>query len=162
MVALSLPQLVSVQVVGLLGQFDHTIKINPDDEFVIIHGPNGIGKTKFLELISSVYAVNLAGLLTIPFDVVRFIFTDGTLLSVDRQQQLTLSTEEEDTDTRLVFNLCSPDGSDHKWAVSSNSFETPPGYLSNLDRRLRVTDPGWKRTAPRRWENLRTGESWAF
>ena len=160
MEVLSPPQLVSVEVTGLLGQFDHTIKFDSDDEFVIIHGPNGIGKTKFLELISNVYAVNLGGLLTIPFDVVRFTFADATLLTVDRQQQLTLSPEEEDTDTRLLFRLRSLENdTEYTWAINKDSTEVPPGYIPALDRRLRLIDSSWVRVAPRRWENTRTGES---
>jgi hypothetical protein len=42
--------LVSLKVERLLGRFDHEVVFPRDWEFVILHGPNGVGKTKLLEL----------------------------------------------------------------------------------------------------------------
>lgn len=39
----------SISVEGLFGLYDHTIPLNLEDRVTIIHGPNGVGKTKILE-----------------------------------------------------------------------------------------------------------------
>lgn len=36
----------SVSVEGLFGLYDHTIPLNLEDRVTVIHGPNGVGKTK--------------------------------------------------------------------------------------------------------------------
>ncbi len=156
MTATSNPHLVGVEVTGLLGQFDHTIKIDPDDEFVIIHGPNGIGKTKLLELISNVFAVNLSGLLAIPFNWARFTFADSTLLTIDRQVQLTLASGEEGSETKLIFNLRMPDKEAVVWSIDSSS--EADSHL--LDRRYRVLERELpiKRVALRKWRDQITNE----
>ena len=40
---------VQFDVVGLFEEYDHQLLFPGDDEFAIIHGPNGVGKTRFLE-----------------------------------------------------------------------------------------------------------------
>lgn len=45
------PKLVEATVVNLFGQYTHSVRFSTDDDYVIIYGPNGVGKTKFLEVV---------------------------------------------------------------------------------------------------------------
>jgi predicted ATP-binding protein involved in virulence len=87
--------LTSIEVQGLLGQFNHKVKFPEDSEFVILHGPNGVGKTKLLELISATFAANFIGVMRIPFSSVLFGFSDGTALHITRVEQLSIPEEDE-------------------------------------------------------------------
>jgi ABC-type lipoprotein export system ATPase subunit len=149
--------LVSVEVAGLFGQFDHTIKFDPDDEFVIIHGPNGIGKTKLLELINNVYAVNLDELAAMPFDMARFSFADSSLLTISHEQQLTLAPDDEDDVVKMAFVLRVPSGEESIWNINTSA-EPSSGAASMIDRRLRSVDPDLRRVGPRRWQDISNGE----
>ena len=44
-------KLVEATVVNLIGQYTHSVSFSSSDEYVIIYGPNGVGKTKFLEVV---------------------------------------------------------------------------------------------------------------
>lgn len=81
----ALPRLVEVSVEGLLDAFDHTIVFPPEWEFVIIFGPNGVGKTRFLELIRDAAALDRERLLDTPFEVLTITFDDGTLLRFSKK-----------------------------------------------------------------------------
>lgn len=83
-------RLKSLHVSGLLGRFEHHIEFPTEWEFVIIHGPNGIGKTKLLELVSAVAAGRLQSLFLIPFATARLTFTEETSLHLARTSQLSL------------------------------------------------------------------------
>lgn len=119
-------KLVCILVEGLLGRFEHKIDFNPDWQFLILHGPNGVGKTRLLELLHSVFAMRYDRLVSIPFATARFEFDDGTWIEVARnkssdQAQLPIDGEpthrqvlhEADTliwrsslfDSEIVLNL---------------------------------------------------------
>lgn len=113
-----MPNLVSVKVTGLLGRFDHELEFPAQDEFIIIHGPNGIGKTKLLELISGTLSGNAFRLVTIPFRHAKFDFDDGAQLTVKpspRRTQDDVETETSEFPTNGVeFTL-----RDHEGAVTT-------------------------------------------
>ncbi|MDG4807169.1 AAA family ATPase [Micromonospora sp. WMMD1120] len=79
-----MPQLVRIEVDGMLGRFDHVVPFPEDWEFVIIHGPNGVGKTKFLELLSATFNFQIGRIASIPFQKARFDFDDGASLRVTK------------------------------------------------------------------------------
>lgn len=83
-------RLTKLRVEQLLGRFDHEITFPPDWEFVILHGPNGVGKTKLLELLDAIAAGRLHRLINVPFALVTLDFEDGTSLSVVRAGQMAL------------------------------------------------------------------------
>lgn len=70
----------------MLGRFDHVVDFPGDWEFVIIHGPNGVGKTKLLELMSYTFNFEIRELANIPFESARFDFSDGSKLTITRVQ----------------------------------------------------------------------------
>jgi energy-coupling factor transporter ATP-binding protein EcfA2 len=74
--------LVRLEVRGLLGQFDHVVEFPKAWEFVILYGPNGVGKTKLLELISGVYDLSQTDIGRVPFSEGTLTFDDGSVVEV--------------------------------------------------------------------------------
>ncbi|MGW2635364.1 AAA family ATPase [Streptomyces sp. NPDC001348] len=106
-------QLTGVQVRGLLGRFDHEIIFPESDEFIILHGPNGVGKTMLLELIQSLSGnLRIPSIHRTPFSDVRLTYSDGTQFEVSKalQETLPLGEELEKQIQRLIFRLRLPDG----------------------------------------------------
>lgn len=83
--------LVRAAVQGLLGHLDHEIEFPQDWPFLIIHGPNGVGKTRFLQLIAATLGRKYTTLSTLPFNSFECDFTDGARLTVERTKEGTLS-----------------------------------------------------------------------
>lgn len=75
-------KLVKVETKGVLGEYDHEIEFSNSESFVIVYGPNGVGKTKFLEIIYAASNVDLESLVDLPFREVKLIYSDGTIFSV--------------------------------------------------------------------------------
>ena len=79
-------QLVHFQVKGLLGRFNYDISFDPTWQFLILHGPNGIGKTRLLEVIHSVLSGRYIMLTTIPFRRARLVFNDESWIEMGRAE----------------------------------------------------------------------------
>lgn len=77
--------LVDAVAKGILGEYDHDFSIGAEDDFVILYGPNGVGKTKFLEVVHSLSRLQVYRLEKLPFDSARLTYSDGTRLAVERQ-----------------------------------------------------------------------------
>lgn len=57
----------SVSVEGLFGLYDHRIPFKLDDRVTIIHGPNGIGKTRILSWIEALFRLDSTAFQGVPF-----------------------------------------------------------------------------------------------
>jgi len=79
-----MPNLNRIEVDGLLGRFHHAFDFPSDWDFAILHGPNGVGKTKLLQLITYALSLNLTGVRRIPFESAVFQFDDNHVLSLER------------------------------------------------------------------------------
>jgi predicted ATP-binding protein involved in virulence len=75
------PKLVRVQVEKLLEQFDHEIKFPAEHDFAIIYGPNGVGKTKLLELTEAVIKQETQRIIAIPFKSLTLTFSGNVRLT---------------------------------------------------------------------------------
>lgn len=84
--SVSYPTLVSASARGVLEEYDHSICLGKDEEFIIVYGPNGIGKTKFLEIIHALSHLQGYSLSTLPFDSATLGYSDGSELSVKRRE----------------------------------------------------------------------------
>lgn len=63
------PRVCEFRVEGLLGRYNHTIKLATDARVTLVHGPNGVGKTLMLRLLQAAANGDLEELAaTIPFD----------------------------------------------------------------------------------------------
>lgn len=69
---------------GLLGRFNHSLEFDPTWRLLILHGPNGVGKTRLLELIYAAFNRRYARLARIPFHTVEFQFSDNTKIEISR------------------------------------------------------------------------------
>ncbi|MEV5492139.1 AAA family ATPase [Streptomyces bobili] len=88
--------LTQVKVTGLLGRFTHTVNFPATDEFVIVHGPNGVGKTMLLDLISAVsWPVDFGKIARVPFQTLQMCFSDGSQLSIEKPEPESMHEEDQ-------------------------------------------------------------------
>jgi predicted ATP-binding protein involved in virulence len=108
------PKLVRVQVDKLLGQFDHEIKFPAEQDFAIIYGPNGVGKTKLLELIEAAIKQESQRIITIPFKALTLSFDDNARLTASPAKHV---LKDEDLNFPIVqFSLHYPRKKAIEWA----------------------------------------------
>lgn len=87
--------LVQATATQVLGQYRHSVSIDPVEGFAIIYGPNGVGKTKFLEIIHSALQPDGGRLATLPFKRLELSFDDKSKLSVTKNRGLRLKEDSE-------------------------------------------------------------------
>ncbi|MFJ8505877.1 AAA family ATPase [Streptomyces avermitilis] len=151
-------KLISVEVSQLLGRFDHKVDFPADRDFVILHGPNGVGKTKLLELIAATFSIDVYMISETPFRSVSFIFSDGCILSVERlgQEALPGLGEEEANTDSFIMRLLEPGRGEITWDASDSPPQTDPAALSRM---LNQADIPVRRLASGRWRDLTDGET---
>jgi len=71
------PVIVSASASKVLGIYDHEIDLPVERGFTIVYGPNGVGKTKFLEIIDGLSRMDVRALLQLPFDEAVLRYSDG-------------------------------------------------------------------------------------
>ena len=98
-------QLTRVRVENLLGRFTHDIPFDPEWNFVIIYGPNGIGKTRLFELVNATLTGTYSDIAAIPFGKASFLFSDGTVVEVARPTELRLNLEAGTHPDATVFRI---------------------------------------------------------
>ncbi len=67
---------------GVLGEHEHQVDFKEPDDFAIVYGPNGVGKTRFLEIIEALANLRLDALATLPFETALISFSDDSSLQV--------------------------------------------------------------------------------
>jgi len=72
----------NISIRGLFGAFDHEIPLFQKEPITIIHGPNGVGKTSILKLITGTLRPSFRLLRSVPFDSLALRFDDETTLDV--------------------------------------------------------------------------------
>lgn len=77
-------RLISAQADGVLGEFDHMFEFKNSGEFAIVYGPNGVGKTRVLEIINALCNMDVERLISLPFRSVELKFSDGSQIRVTR------------------------------------------------------------------------------
>lgn len=152
-----MPTLVSVDVEKLLGRFDHHVDFPSDWEFVIIHGPNGVGKTRILELVAAVHQRRLERLLTTPFAFATLTYDDGSTVTLNRSGQLPLPqlADADSPETpQVVITLSRPGDESVSFPVTLE-VRTPRGAkLRHLIERELPVD----RVGPELWMDLAYGD----
>lgn len=151
-------KLVRVEVTQLLGRFDHEVNFPAGRDFVILHGPNGIGKTRLLELIAATFSLDVMAISEIPFRAAYFEFNDGHLLTVERlgQEALPGLSQEETTSESLSMRLRQPGGREIPWNATEAMVQ-PEGQAA-LARLLERADFPLRRTATNRWRDQAEGD----
>ncbi|WP_341257783.1 AAA family ATPase [Gordonia malaquae] len=74
--------LIDAKILGVLGEYDHHIPFAAEDDSIIVYGPNGVGKTKTLEVINAVCRFDGRALSRIPFKSARLRFTESYRIDV--------------------------------------------------------------------------------
>lgn len=89
------PRIIRISVQKLFGSLDHDIELRRTDRVTLIHGINGVGKTKLLELTAALTQGRLDRLMEVPFEELRVGFDDGMTVVVaqDSQRQQPLFKE---------------------------------------------------------------------
>lgn len=108
---------------GVLGEYDHHIELRSDDDFLIIYGPNGVGKTKFLEIIHALSKLDGHALSQLPFTKARLTYSDGTRIEADTVADDAVTTSRK-TPREVIFSLHHPKRRLHKWKFEGDGFET--------------------------------------
>lgn len=78
-------RVVKASATGVLGEYNHSITFRDDADFAIIYGPNGVGKTRFLEIIDAFSNLRVDRLQSLPFESAMLQFSDGWALTVSRE-----------------------------------------------------------------------------
>jgi energy-coupling factor transporter ATP-binding protein EcfA2 len=65
-----------VSVKGLFGRYDHDVELRREERVTILIGPNGVGKTRLLEMIAAVARGHVDYLVRVPFDELRIELDD--------------------------------------------------------------------------------------
>lgn len=73
----------NISIKGLFGTFDHEIPLFLREPITIIHGPNGVGKTSILKLVSGTLQHSTKLLRSVPFARLRLHFEDASILEVE-------------------------------------------------------------------------------
>ena len=81
-----------IVVDGLFGTYNHDIKLNLHDRVTLLHGPNGVGKTVILGMISALLQERFEIFGRIPFSGFLLVFDDGSTLQLEANDE----TESDD------------------------------------------------------------------
>lgn len=143
---------------GLLGQFDHTIDFPLDWDFVIIYGPNGVGKTKLLELVVATCALDYWQLNKMPFERARLTFDDATKLTLSRDaagDELPLEDFDDTSrmSSRLTIILERQGVEPTTWRPAFPSERQYKRLLHYL-----AQDESFVKTSPNLWREISTGQ----
>lgn len=152
-----------LRVERLLGRFDHDITFDPSWRFLILHGPNGVGKTRLLELLHYAFSGQHLQLARLPFESARFDFDSGYSVEVhkdtDGRESLFDSTEgasspsASGTASKLNWKLTHPGEEPVRVEEDFRSLFEDRRSLIWLERRYPIT-----RVGPVSWRHDRTDE----
>lgn len=147
-------RLTGASVLGLLGRFDHEVNFPEDWEFTIIHGPNGVGKTRFLEIIANTFALRSTRLFDIPFRSAFFRFSDDSSLELLKgsQDPLPLTSDVTDQDGTLQYRLEVANRPPLTWMVNRRG-DLPLRAVRQAERYLPIEQVG-----PDLWVDHRAGD----
>lgn len=137
-------RLTHVLVEGLLDYFDHDVRFPSDWNYILLYGPNGVGKTKLLELLYAIYNASFDNVAIVPFARLAIEHDDGTLLVVER-------SEAEETGLGKLNLELRQRG---KLTVSGEYYDTGGADL----RRLLLADTTWRPIGGTLWRDESDGE----
>lgn len=140
-----------IEIKSLFGYFDHRIPLKENDRITIIHGPNGVGKTTILRLVSDLFKRQFLSLLVTPFDRIVIRFSPKGSLTVVR----TKDTKPKEPDSAKLELIYRSGQERTKHTVSSLALRNVlRGYPSRL---LERTIDNIDRVGPDEWYDERTG-----
>jgi predicted ATP-binding protein involved in virulence len=145
--------LVKATAKSVLGDYEHSVEILDPHGFAIIYGPNGVGKTKFLEIIHATVQFDTAMLQKLPFQEASLLYSDETVLTVVRTPSVGSTGSGDHTPATkasrysLLFTIESPREGSTSWDAEGPSLEQ---WL--------LEDTTWRPFSDDLWEDVRDGE----
>ncbi len=134
--------LVSASATGVLDEYDHSFSISEEDDFAIIYGPNGVGKTKFLEIIYAMTRLHGFTLSRLPFEAATLKYSDGSELHVERRATVAKADDPSPFPVhRAQFTLKAAGKSALAWEHNDDELS---GYLRRQSRYEQVSDDHWQ------------------
>lgn len=140
--------LIGAVATKVLGEYTHEISFPENDDFMIVYGPNGVGKTKFLEIIRALSQIDGGTLQTLPFDTASLYYSDGTVLSVHGTDLPMVAVNGKWIARRLQFVIERGDEEPAQWDFEEDEFES---YLETTTTWHRYDETGM-------WEDTQDGE----
>ncbi|ESZ11561.1 hypothetical protein [Mesorhizobium sp. L48C026A00] len=134
---------------GLFGEHDYEIPLNLDQHVTAIIAPNGTGKTLCLRMIASLFERKWAVFYDTVFSQASYLFTDGTLVIINRKSPTDEKDEGENIPS-IQLRIEVPNGEKIEW--SPKLFD--PKRPLQIERYL----PFLTRIGPGRWRHDHTGE----
>ncbi|MEV7619131.1 AAA family ATPase [Microbacterium sp. NPDC089321] len=114
--------LIHAEATNVLGEYYHQVTFPAAQDFLIVYGPNGVGKTKFLEIIHYMSRLDATRLSRMPFESATLTYSDGTVLRVEGKDLPVLS-DKRSRRRRLRFQLSLNGKHAEKWDYNGDSFE---------------------------------------
>ena len=152
-----------LRVEGLLGRFDHDITFDASWRFLILHGPNGVGKTRLLELLHYAFSGQHLKLARLPFRSARFDFDNGTSVEIEKDTDTenplfdpghgSTSQSASGPASKLQWKLTFPQQEPIRVEEDLKSLFEDRRSLMRLEHRYPIT-----RVGPFSWRHDRTGE----
>lgn len=115
--------LISAEATNVLGEYDHQFVLPENEDFLIIYGPNGVGKTRFLEIIHALLRLDGRTLGRMPFDRATLRFSDGSALSVGGHDAATQDGIGRLLTKPVRFRLDQPGAKAREWQYVGGDFE---------------------------------------
>lgn len=160
------PRLSDIRVRGLFGVFNHFITLKSNDGITIIHGPNGVGKTRLLQLVAALAGGRLSTLRRTPFENLELVFDDGSTFLVEPAPRPT----QQSLDDALVpsppvglplihISLTRPGGAHTATTFpSADSAAVSRMGVRDIARNIDLNLPFLTQLDSDTWEDGRTGE----
>ncbi|MCT1617587.1 AAA family ATPase [Janibacter hoylei] len=139
--------LVAAVAEAVLGEYTHSIEFPADDEYMIVYGPNGVGKTKFLEIVHAVSSMDAQALSRAPFERATLRYSNGTTISAAVIGAQSPNAPSQSPIPRVQFRLTLPEQPEVVW-------ENP---VVDLEEWL-IENTTWRPAGGRMWEDRIDGE----
>ena len=139
-----------IEIQSLFGYLNHKIPLKKDDRITIIHGPNGVGKTTILRLVSDLFKRQFLSLFVTPFDRIVIRFKPKGSLTVIRTKE----KKQKDPNfvkLKLIYQL-GKKRTEHTMSspeVVRILGKYPTGFLENIIDNI-------ERVGPSEWYDERT------
>ena len=140
--------LIRAEAIGVLGEYDHRLEFPVDQDFAIVYGPNGVGKTKFLEIIHALIRLDGRVLSRMPFERAKLEFADDTIVGVGPAEVSSAHVGEKRRDRRNIqFHLRTRGRDSEPWQYTGDNLED---WL--------LENSSWRPYDDVLWQDYRDGE----
>jgi energy-coupling factor transporter ATP-binding protein EcfA2 len=153
-----------ISIKGLFGSLDHDIPLFQREPITIIHGPNGVGKTSILKLVSGALKGSSKLLRSVPFAKLSLGFDEGSAVEVtpetlqDSSMARTRAQRLSKARTAFRFQLVRDGQVEGEYIHSPYSTKSSGLLASRIEQWL----PHLDRVGPDRWLDPRFGRVLSF